>query len=270
MKRLLALLCLLPGLAVAAETNPTCTPSGGSAGDVIQGLSLKLSGTNTTIGSVLFDSTNRSNGTADQTIEGFGSTGTANGAALIVWMHKSNNSGQTELTNYTAPGPHTTTSPSNQAMGYQYRYGSNGADSTAITVANGGTAASTRIDMTISPSTSVSGLSEGTYCSANNAACTATLPSTYAVNDLLLEICSTSSSAGTISTPSGWTSLKADTTSGRKLYVFGKIATSGSAPLYTSDPVQQSYTSSSMVFRATTDTTGTRYGARLTDGSATP
>ncbi|MGE4077388.1 MAG: hypothetical protein AB7F22_17670 [Reyranella sp.] len=41
-------------------------------------------------------------------------------------------------------------------------------------------------------------------------------------------------------------------------------------PLYTSDPAIQSRTTSSIVFRATTDTTGTRYGARLTDGSATP
>lgn len=41
-------------------------------------------------------------------------------------------------------------------------------------------------------------------------------------------------------------------------------------PLYTSDPAIQSRTTSSIVFRATTDTTGTRYGARLTDGSSAP
>ncbi len=54
------------------------------------------------------------------------------------------------------------------------------------------------------------------------------------------------------------------------LYLAIGGAPAAAAPTYTSDPVVQSRTTSSLVFRATTDTTGTRYGARLTDGSSTP
>ena len=151
--------------ASSSETSPTCTPSGGSSGDVIQGVSLVMTGTHTTIGSLVPDSSGRTSGTADQTIEGYGATGVANGASLIVWMHKSNNNAQTALSGYTAPTPDAITSPANQSLGYQYRLG-NYSSSDTITVSGGGTGASTRIDLTIAPAAAPTFSADPTHQSA--------------------------------------------------------------------------------------------------------
>ena len=151
--------------ASSSETSPTCTPSGGSSGDVIQGVSLVMTGTHTTIGSLVPDSSDRTSGTADQTIEGYGATGVANGASLIVWMHKSNNNAQTALSGYTAPTPDAITSPANQSLGYQYRLG-NYSSSDTITVSGGGTGASTRIDLTIAPAAAPTFSADPTHQSA--------------------------------------------------------------------------------------------------------
>lgn len=67
---------------------------------------------------------------------------------------------------------------------------------------------------------------------------------------------------------SGSVSLTENPTKGTTIAVSLKPA--AVTPLYTSDPAIQTRTTSSLVFRATTDTTGTRWGARLTDGSAAP
>lgn len=131
-----------------AEANPSCTPTGGAAGDLVQGVVVRWRGTVANATTVVDDSTGANSTTADLTIAHNGCVSNqANNAVVIYWAHGGTQTGQTALSGMSTSTPYNAAATGTGTIGYQHKIETTavGCPSGDITVSGGSGAGSSAV-----------------------------------------------------------------------------------------------------------------------------